>query len=116
MQLTGSNVTIMVKDMNKSISFYESIGLKLKQRWDDNYAMMDGPGITLGIHPGGNEESGSGDLSIGFMVDNFEEAKALLQKNNISITGEEDDGKSGNYIHFNDPDGTTLYFVKPKWE
>jgi catechol 2,3-dioxygenase-like lactoylglutathione lyase family enzyme len=114
MQLTGSNVTIMVKDMNKSISFYESIGLKLKQRWDDNYAMIDGPGITLGIHPGGNEESGSGDLSIGFMVDNFEEAKALLEKQNIACTSE-DDGKSGNYLHFKDPDGTVLYFVKPKW-
>lgn len=115
MQLTGSNVTIMVKDMNKSISFYESIGLKLKQRWDDNYAMVDGPGITLGIHPGGNDESGSGDLSIGFMVDDYEAAIALLKKNNVKITHQEDDGKSGNYLHFNDPDGTALYFVKPKW-
>ena len=115
MQLTGSNVTIMVKDMDKSISFYESIGLKLKQRWGDNYAMIDGPGITIGIHPGGNDESGSGDLSIGFMTDSFEEAKALLVKNKIEITMEEDDGKSGNYLHFKDPDGTVLYFVKPKW-
>lgn len=116
MRLTGSNVTIMVKDMNKSIQFYEAIGLKLKQRWGDNYAMIDGPGITIGIHPGGDEESGSGDLSIGFMVDSFEEAKSLLIKNAIQITHEEDDGKSGNYLHFNDPDGTALYFVKPKWE
>jgi predicted enzyme related to lactoylglutathione lyase len=115
MKLNGSNVTIMVKDMNKSISFYESIGLKLKQRWGDNYAMIDGPGITLGIHHGGDNESSSGDLSIGFMVDSFEEAKELLQKNKITITQEADDGKSGNYLHFKDPDGTALYFVKPKW-
>lgn len=115
MQLTGSNVTIMVKDMNKSISFYESIGLKLKQRWGDNYAMIEGPGITIGIHPGGDEESSSGDLSIGFMVDSFEEAKAVLEKNKIEITHEADDGKSGNYLHFKDPDGTALYFVLPKW-
>lgn len=116
MKLIGSNVTIMVKDMNKSILFYESIGLKLKQRWGDNYAMIEGPGITLGIHPGGDDESGSGDLSIGFMVDSFEEAKALLQKNGIAISGEDQDGKSGNYLHFNDPDGIALYFVKPKWQ
>ncbi len=115
MKLTGSNVTIMVKDMTKSIAFYESIGLKLQQRWGDNYAMIDGPGITLGIHPGGNEKSGSGDLSIGFMVEDFDEAKALLKKNGITITHEAEDGKSGNYLHFVDPDGTTLYFVKPKW-
>ncbi len=116
MKLTGSNVTIMVKDMNQSIAFYESIGLKLKQRWADNYAMVEGPGITLGIHPGGNENSGSGDLSVGFMVDNFEDARMQLQKNKIAILHEADDGKSGNYIHFKDPDGTLLYFVKPKWE
>jgi catechol 2,3-dioxygenase-like lactoylglutathione lyase family enzyme len=116
MKLTGSNVTIMVKDMNKSISFYESIGLKLQQRWDDNYAMMEGPGITLGIHPGADEESGSGDLSIGFFVDSFEEAKDLLKKNNITITHEADDGKSGNFLHFNDPDGIALYFMEPKWD
>lgn len=115
MKLTGSNVTIMVKDMTKSIAFYESLGLKLKQRWGENYAMIDGPGITLGIHPGGTDESNSGDVSIGFMVDDFEEAKALLQRNNITITREDNDGKSGNYLHFTDPNGTVLYFVKPKW-
>jgi len=115
MKLTGSNVTIMVKDMDKSIKFYESIGLKLQQRWGDNYAMIDGPGITLGIHPGGDKDSGSGDLSIGFMVDNYEKAKALLKKNKITVTQEAEDGKSGAYLHFSDPDGTALYFVKPKW-
>ena len=115
MKLTGSNVTIMVKDMNKSISFYENLGLKLQQRWEDNYAMIEGPGITLGIHPGGDDDSGSGDLSIGFFTDSFEEAKALLKKNNISITQEAEDGNSGSYLHFKDPDGTALYFVKPKW-
>ncbi len=115
MKLTGSNVSIMVKEMNKSISFYESIGLKLQQRWGDNYAMIGGPGITLGIHPGGDSTSGSGDLSIGFMVESFEEAEEMLNKNKINITHKEDDGKSGQYLHFKDPDGTALYFVKPNW-
>ena len=115
MKLTGSNVTIMVKDMNKSIAFYESIGLKLLQRWDDNYAMIEGPGITIGIHPGGDEGSGSGDLSIGFFVDSYSEAEALLNKNKIVITLKDPDGKSGKYLHFNDPDETALYFVEPGW-
>lgn len=115
MKLTGSNVTIMVKDMDKSIQFYERIGLKIQQRWGDNYAMIEGPGITLGLHPGGTEKSGSGDLSIGFMVADFNEAEALLNKNNIEITHSANDGKSGKYLHFNDPDGTALYFVEPAW-
>jgi predicted enzyme related to lactoylglutathione lyase len=115
MKLTGSNVTIMVKDMDTSIKFYESIGLKLQQRWGDNYAMVEGPGITIGIHPGGTKESGSGTLSIGFMVADYKNAKALLEENKIKITHEAEDGKSGAYLHFNDPDGTALYFVKPMW-
>jgi catechol 2,3-dioxygenase-like lactoylglutathione lyase family enzyme len=115
MKLTGSNVTIMVKDMDKSINFYKSIGLKLRQRWGDNYAMIEGPGITLGIHPGGTKRSSSGDLSIGFFVPSFEKAEALLKKNKIKITLLANDGKSGKYVHFKDPDGTALYFVEPAW-
>jgi catechol 2,3-dioxygenase-like lactoylglutathione lyase family enzyme len=114
MNITGSNVTIMVKNVDKSISFYESIGLKLKQRWGDHYAMVEGPGITLGIHPHGTDEPNSGTVSIGFMIDNIDEVKSLLEKNNITFKSE-DDGKSGIYAHFKDPDGTILYFVKPKW-
>lgn len=62
-QINSINVTIMVKDMDRSIQFYESIGLTLKQRWDNNYAMVETAGITIGIRPGGDENSGSGSVS-----------------------------------------------------
>lgn len=112
--IKGTNVTIMVASMDRSIKFYEHLGLKLKQRWGDHYAMVETEGITIGIHPGGDKDSGSGSVSIGFIVDNIEEAKILLEKNNITHKKEED-GKSGLYCHFKDPDGTVLYFVQPKW-
>ena len=112
--IKGTNVTIMVKDMDKAISFYESIGLTLKQRWDNHYAMVVTEGITIGIHPAKDAELNSGTVSIGFMINTIEDAKALLDKNNI-VYKAEDDGKSGNYLHFKDPDGTVLYFVQPKW-
>ena len=112
--ITGSNVTIMVKDMDKSIQFYEQIGLTLKQRWGDHYAMIGAEGITIGIHPGGTSESSSGTVSIGFMVPDIAEAKAVLDSNNIAYK-EENDGKSGLYLHFKDPDNTIVYYVKPMW-
>lgn len=112
--INESNITIMVKDMDKAISFYESIGLTLKQRWDSHYAMVTGPGITIGLHPSESDSTSSGTLSIGFMIDKIKEAKSLLDENKIVYT-HEDDGKSGIYLHFKDPFGTILYFVQPKW-
>jgi predicted enzyme related to lactoylglutathione lyase len=104
----------MVHDMDKAISFYESIGMNLQQRWDNHYAMMTAPGLTIGLHPSDDPNPNSGTVSIGFMIDSIEEATALLDKNNIQHTAQ-DDGKSGTYLHFKDPFGTVLYFVKPKW-
>ena len=112
--INESNVTVMVRDIDKAVGFYESIGLTLKQRWNNHYAMMTAPGITIGLHPSGDATMGSGTVSIGFMIDNVDEAKVLLDKNEIPHSSM-DDGKSGIYIHFKDPYGTALYFVKPKW-
>jgi len=113
-KINSTNVTIMVKDMDKSIQFYESIGLTLKQRWGDNYAMIETAGLTIGIHPGGDDDSNSGSVSIGFMIDDINDAKALLEKNSIAADFAE--GGSGTYLHFKDPDGSVLYFVQPKWK
>jgi predicted enzyme related to lactoylglutathione lyase len=82
--ITGSNVTIMVKDMDRSISFYEQLGMTLKQRWGDNYAMVSAEGITLGIHPSHGAEGTSGSVSIGLMIENIEEAKAILNAANVA--------------------------------
>jgi len=112
--INESNITIMVKDMDKAVSFYESIGLTLKQRWNNHYAMVTAHGITIGLHPSESNDTSSGSLSIGFMIDKIDEAKSLLDENKIAWT-HEDDGKSGIYLHFKDPFGTKLYFVKPKW-
>jgi catechol 2,3-dioxygenase-like lactoylglutathione lyase family enzyme len=112
--INETNITIMVRDMDTAVSFYESIGLKLKQRWDNHYAMVTASGITIGLHPSEETDTNSGTVSIGFMIDKIDEAKTLLDTNKIAYTSQED-GKSGSYIHFKDPYGTVLYFVKPKW-
>ncbi len=112
--IAGTNVTIMVKDMDASISFYESIGLTVQNRWENHYAMIGTTGITIGIHPAGDRiDLNSGSVSIGFMLDNINEGKELLDTN--SIVYKIDEGKSGTYLHFKDPDGTVLYFVESKW-
>jgi catechol 2,3-dioxygenase-like lactoylglutathione lyase family enzyme len=111
--ITESNITVMVRDLDASIRFYESIGLTLKQRWENHYAMVETAGITIGLHPATGSIEGSGSLSVGFMVDSSADAGELLEKHGIPFTS--DAGKFGIYLHFRDPDGTNLYFVEPRW-
>jgi len=113
MTIKDSNVTIMVKEMDKSILFYQSIGFIIKQRWDNHYAQLTVPGITIGLHPTNEISTGSGNISIGFTTDNFEETKSLLSNLSIYAVAREEEG--GQFLHFHDPDGTMLYFIKPKW-
>ena len=115
MKIKESNITINVKDLDKSISFYQSLGLGLKNRWGNYYAMVTAPGIVIGLHPNSNNNltDNSGNVSIGFTTDNFEETKSDLQKLSIKINERHEEG--GQFIHFTDPDGTALYFIKPKW-
>lgn len=115
MTIKQSNVTINVKDMDSSISFYQSIGFTVKNRWGNFYAQLEAPGITIGLHPSsnGNLIGNSGNVSIGFTTDNIEETKSSLEK--ISVVATERKEEGGEFLHFKDPDGTALYFIKPKW-
>ena len=103
-----SNVTVMAKDLNKSIAFYESIGLKLKKRWGDHYAQVASDDLIIGLHPSNENRKASSQISIGFMIDDIKDAETLLTKNNIKF--KRGDGKAGIILNFLDPDGTNLYF------
>ena len=114
MNIKQANVTVNVKDMDRSVSFYQSLGLTVKNRWGNFYAQLTAPGITLGLHPSSieNLKGNSGNVSLGFTTDNIEEAKKSLQELSIALTERSEEG--GQFLHFNDPDGTALYFIKPK--
>ena len=115
MSISDSNVTIKIKDIDMSISFYESIGFITKNRWGNHYAQLTAPGIVIGLHPSNekNLNGNSGNVSLGFTTENIEETKSLLEKLSIKITERKEEG--GEFLHFSDPDGTSLYFIKPRW-
>lgn len=114
MTIKESNVTINVSDIDKSISFYESIGFKLKNRWGNHYARLTAPGITIGLHPTSDSHlSGqSGNISIGLTVEDFGNAISFLQTLSIRVKEREEEG--GRFLHFEDPDGTAIYFIEPR--
>lgn len=113
--IKDSNLTINVGDLETSIAFYEAIGFSLKGRWGDHYAILIAKGITIGLHPteDRNRKTDSGNVSVGITTDNFEVTKAELEKLSIKINERSEEG--GQFIHFNDPDGTAIYFINPKW-
>jgi catechol 2,3-dioxygenase-like lactoylglutathione lyase family enzyme len=115
MTIKEANITINVKDLDNSISFYKSIGLIEQKRWGNHYAQLTAPDIVIGLHPSSdaNLTNNSGNVSIGFTTDNFEETNTELRK--LSIKVEERDEEGGRFLHFNDPDGTALYFIETKW-
>jgi catechol 2,3-dioxygenase-like lactoylglutathione lyase family enzyme len=114
MVIKETNVTVMVRDLDASIAFYTAIGLTLKQRWENHYAMVETTGVTIGLHPSDGSAAPTKQVSIGFMIDDINEAKALLTA--LGTVYALEDGKSGLYVHFTDPDGMALYFTQPLWK
>jgi catechol 2,3-dioxygenase-like lactoylglutathione lyase family enzyme len=111
--ITQTNVTIMVNDMSRSISFYKDVlGFKLLQRYGDHYAQVSAPGIIIGLHPSNGKANTSENISIGFTVNDFSAAKKQLDES--AIPNYERTEAGGSFVHFKDPDGTPLYFIDPK--
>lgn len=110
--ITTSNITVMVTSMDTSIDFYTALGLTIKQRWGDHYAIVTAPGISIGLHPAKQTTKRSEDISIGFGVDKVEEVEHRLKELGVPFRNSED--KAGIYAHFKDPDGTPIYFMESK--
>lgn len=115
MGILNTNVTINVKDLETAIAFYKSIGFELKQRWDNHYALIAAPGIEIGLHPSNTIKSTADEkaISIGFISTDFEATKIELKQLDIAFNERKEAG--GEFLHFKDPDGTPLYFIKPNW-
>ena len=85
----------------------------MKNRWGNYYAELDALDISIGLHPSNNLHGNSGNVSIGFSINDLDDAKTSLQK--LSITANYMKEEGGEFLLFNDPDGTALYFINPKW-
>jgi methylmalonyl-CoA/ethylmalonyl-CoA epimerase len=104
-------VTILVRDMDEAVSFYTStIGLQLKSRYGNEFAILQGPGITIGLHPA--QPSEAGKVSIGLHVDALEEAIAALSKRGLEFAGGIVDDPPMRFAFFRDPNGVELYLAQ----
>lgn len=114
MKITNTHVTINVSDLDNSITFYQSIGFDVSQRWGNHYAQLCAPGISIGLHPAAQTSTDkSSAISIGLTVEDFNEVCNHLTEYGITYQERKEEG--GEFIHFADPDGNPLYVIKQSW-
>jgi len=111
----SGNVTVMVGDLQRAKQFYvETLGLKLQHETEGHFALIEAPGLTIGLlHLAGEpgvQPGKSGSMSIGFEVENLETAIETLQSRGVEFH-DAVEGQEAQVVHFNDPDGNTLYLV-----
>ena len=111
------NVTVMVSDLERAVKFYvETLGLKLQYEAPGQWAQVEAPGLTIGLHPAGEDtpQPGKSDsLSIGFEVEDIAAAAETLEARGIVFAPIVDE-KATKLAFFNDPDGNPLYLAEVK--
>lgn len=112
MKINEANVTLMVGDMKKAVSFYvDVLGLELKANYGGHFAQVSCPGAIIGLHPrteGGSPSGKSDTVSIGFGVDSLTAAMAELRAKGVTFSRVADD-RPTKLAFFTDPDGNPLY-------
>ena len=110
--IRGGNTTLMVSDFDRAVRFYTDIlGLKLKNRFANEWAEVETPGLTIGLHPSrpGMPAGGASHISIGLGVEDLDAVMADLRKKGVEFQPIRDAGEAGRFASFSDPDGTSLY-------
>ena len=103
--------------MNRAIKFYtDTLGLKLKAHYGDQFAQVEAPGTIIALHPASKDGPKPGDsgLSIGFAVDNLDKVMGELKGKGVLFSRVADDAQV-KLAFFTDPDGNPLYLSQSKW-
>jgi catechol 2,3-dioxygenase-like lactoylglutathione lyase family enzyme len=114
--LKAGNVTVLVSDLDRAINFYTQIlGLKLDNRYENEWAEIIAPGLTIGLHPvmeHGPQPGKSESLSIGFTVDSLNEEMSILKSRGIIFSPNIVEDGPVRIAFFTDPDKTPLYICE----
>ncbi len=117
----SGNVTVYVSDMDAAVRFYsETLGLKLAYRFGDHWAAVEvGRGLTIGLHPASAQSPAGrqGSMAIGLELSgSIRDAVKALEAKGVHFDGPVNEGKSGSFVGFADPDGNQLYLAQLNWD
>ena len=108
------NVILAVKDLNKSIEFYNKIlGMPIK-RQRDNWIDLGQSGALLSLHPASAELLTPNDMiMIGFVVGDVSSAIDELKSKNVKIHRDIQNKSSGKNAIILDPDDYMISLFEP---
>jgi len=104
------NITFPVKDLKKSVAFYENVvGLKKSEEWS-NYATFDVGGTIFGL-----DSDPKAELQIFMRVDDVDKMYSALKEKAVKfLTEPKDQYWGGRTAMFADPDGNKFILVSYK--
>ena len=112
------NVILTVKDLDKSVEFYNKIlGMPIK-RERDNWIDLGQTGALLSLHPTSDTDGDSSidnRILIGFVVGDVSSAIDELKLKNIKIHRDIQDKSSGKNAIILDPDGYMISLFEPNF-
>ena len=112
------NVILAVKDLDKSVEFYNKIlGMPIK-RERDNWIDLGQTGALLSLHPTSDTDGDSSidnRILIGFVVGDVSSAIDELKLKNIKIHRDIQNKSSGKNAIILDPDGYMISLFEPNF-
>ncbi len=110
------NVILAVKDLDKSIEFYNKIlGMPIK-RQRENWVDLGQSGALLSLHPASAELLTPNDMiMIGFVVGDVSSAINELKSKNVKIHRDVQDKSSGKNAIILDPDEYMISLFEPNF-
>jgi len=108
------NVIFAVKDLNKSVEFYNKIlGMQIKKQ-RENWIDLGQSGALLSLHPASTELLTPNDMiMIGFVVGDVSSAIDELKSKNVKIHRDIQNKSSGKNAIILDPDNYMISLFEP---
>ena len=110
------NVILAVRDLNKSVEFYNKIlGMPIK-RQRENWVDLGQSGALISLHPASAELPTPNDMiMIGFVVGDVSSVIDELKSKNVKINRNIQDKSSGKNAIILDPDGYMISLFEPNF-